>query len=101
MELLYDTELRDIYKEFDEDGAHFPPPHEQHRPRTKNYTRCCWRMSRIITVVDLIGRLNTIKVEANENTEPPIKQSLELVGLLIKMIFDVWLGHFNGFKPDQ
>ena len=52
-------------------------------------------------MVDLIGRLNTIKVEANENTEPPIKQSLELVGLLIKMIFDVWLGHFNGFKPDQ
>ncbi len=52
-------------------------------------------------VVGLIGRLNTIKEEANENTEPPIKQSLELVGLLIKMIFDVWLGHFNGFKPDQ
>ncbi len=43
-------------------------------------------------VVGLIGRLNTIKEEAKENTEPPIKQSLKLVGLLIKMIFDVWLG---------
>ena len=50
-------------------------------------------------VVGLIGRLNTIKED--ENTEPPIKQSLELVGLLVKMMFDVWLGHFYGFKPDQ
>jgi len=29
-------------------------------------------------VVGLIGRLNAIKEEVNENTEPPIKQSLGL-----------------------
>ena len=101
MGLLYDTELHYIYEEFDKDGALFPLPPQQHRPRTKNYTRCCWRMPRINMVVGLIGRLNTIKEEATENTEPPIKQSLELVGLLVKMMFDLWLGHFNGFKPDQ
>jgi len=31
MNLLYDTELYDIYEVLDEDGKHFPPSHQQRR----------------------------------------------------------------------
>ena len=35
MNLLYDTELYDIYEVLDEDGKHFPPSHQQRRHRKR------------------------------------------------------------------
>ena len=66
MELLYSTELCDIYKDLDKDGVHLPPPCQQRRPQTKTSTQCCRRMPQINMVVDLIESFDTIKEEADE-----------------------------------
>jgi hypothetical protein len=86
MELLYDTELRDIYEDLDKVGIHLPPPHQQLCPQTKNSTQCCQRMPRINLVVDSIERLNTIKEEADEDVEPPTEHSLALEDKVITFV---------------